>query len=372
MLAPLRTAVGSALAGGSEETHDSDTRWIGALVLLLGAVLTSVLLAIVPPTAEGTWGWMVAAVVIAIRIGAAAGLISGHGPVRDGVVYAISLSAIAGLCALQYLASREAYFHDLILIDLLFVAAVHTVRRTLAAVALAVAGLVPPLVDNSIGAVSWAEWAAEAVLWTLVAGLVLLYTRRSRGQHAQLRRTRERAEELARVDVLTGLGNRRAFDEALDRELGHARRYGTRLSVLIGDLDGFKAVNDRHGHAAGDEVLRQAATLLAETVRRPDACFRWGGDEFAVVLRNTSRPAAELVATRVRAVVARGVCDPDAEPVTLSVGVAELGEDQDPSDLLATADADLLEAKTRRPVGARRRMPRFGRLDEARDPTSRR
>jgi diguanylate cyclase (GGDEF)-like protein len=370
MLRALRDPITAALSDGSDHWDDVNTRWMGALVLVLGAVLSGVLLAIVPPTAEGVWGWKVAAAVIAFRLVAAVWLATGRGRIRHHPVYAISIAGIAGLCLQQFLASEEAFFHDLILIDLLYVAAVHTPRRSAVALALAIGGVVPSLVRSGPETVTVAEWGAEAILWTLVVGLVVLYTTRARGQRAELRHMGMRAQALARVDALTGLGNRRAFDEALDRELGHARRYGTRLSVLVGDLDGFKAVNDGHGHAAGDELLRQVAVSISDAVRRPDACFRWGGDEFAVVLPATSRDRAELVAGRIHAAVARRVHDPAGAPVVISVGAAELLPDQEPADVLAAADAALLAAKSSRP--APRRPPwRFGRT-EARDAGRRR
>jgi diguanylate cyclase (GGDEF)-like protein len=167
-------------------------------------------------------------------------------------------------------------------------------------------------------------------------------------QRAELRRASQQAAALARIDALTGLGNRRAFDETLERELSAARRYATPLSVLVADLDGFKAVNDRHGHPAGDEALRQVADALVETVRRPDACFRWGGDEFAVLLPRTGPERAELVANRVRAAIARDVRVPGGDGMGISVGVAELRPDQAPDELLAAADQALLAAKAAR------------------------
>ena len=362
MFRAQRDALSAAVTDGGEHWDDINTRWMGGLVLVIGAGLSTILLTLVPPTAEGAWGWHAASAVIGFRLVAAGVLLAGSGPVRMDAIYALSALSIAGLCLLQFLASKEAFFHDLVLIDLLYVAAVHPPRRALAALVLAVAGMVPTLLYGEAETVGVAEWAAEAVLWSLVVGLVMLYTLRSRGQRADLRRAGAEARALARVDALTGLGNRRAFDEVLDRELSVARRYESPLSILVGDLDGFKAVNDRHGHPAGDELLRRIATRLEETVRRPDACFRWGGDEFAVILPRTTRDRAELVAARIRYAVSRGVHDPADKPIAMSIGVAELAPDQDPSALLAAADSALLDAKPLR--SAERRAPwRFGRAE---------
>ena len=169
------------------------------------------------PTANGDWGWNVAVVVIGARLIAATWLLSGRGPVRHRRLFAVSLFGIAGLCALQYLASADAFYHDLVLIDLLYVAAVHTPRRTAIALALAIGGMVPALIRNGPVTVTWAEWAAEAILWSLVLGLVIVYTVRARSQRTELRDATRQAAALARIDPLTGLGNRRAFDETLER-----------------------------------------------------------------------------------------------------------------------------------------------------------
>src|SRR5204862_6949646 len=93
-----------------------------------------------------------------------------------------------------------------------------------------------------------------------------------------------RANALARVDPLTGLGNRRAFEESMATEIARSRRHESPLSLLICDLDQFKKINDAYGHLAGDNCLRQVADALRNELRGADVCFRWGGDEFVVVL----------------------------------------------------------------------------------------
>jgi diguanylate cyclase (GGDEF)-like protein len=148
------------------------------------------------------------------------------------------------------------------------------------------------------------------------------------------------AERTSRLDPLTGLGNRRALDEALQRELARHIRYQRTLSLLIVDLDGFKAVNDTHGHAAGDRVLSVVGRRLGE-IRGTDTAFRLGGDEFAVVLPETRSDAAELVARR----IARQIRD-DTFPheVSATWGIAE-ATGPDPEELLAAADRQLYARK---------------------------
>jgi diguanylate cyclase (GGDEF)-like protein len=150
----------------------------------------------------------------------------------------------------------------------------------------------------------------------------------------------EAAERTSRLDPLTGLGNRRALDECLQRELARHIRYDRKLSLVVVDLDGFKLVNDTHGHQAGDRVLSVVGRRLGE-IRGADAAFRLGGDEFALVLPETRIEAAELVARR----LARQIRD-DTFPheVSATWGIAEaLGPD--PEELLGAADRQLYARK---------------------------
>ena len=189
---------------------------------------------------------------------------------------------------------------------------------------------------------------AHTSFCALSAGAMLFYVSMLRCERAELRRARDHANTLARVDALTGLGNRRALDEALQRERERAARYNTPLSLILADLDDFKTINDRHGHPAGDEILRAVSAALASSTRSPDECFRWGGDEFAVVLPQTPRYEARRVAARITAAIPSAARTPDGTAVGISLGVAELAEDQVVEDLLGAADRNLLAEKRQR------------------------
>jgi diguanylate cyclase (GGDEF)-like protein/PAS domain S-box-containing protein len=167
---------------------------------------------------------------------------------------------------------------------------------------------------------------------------------------------RKRAEEalarLATRDGLTGLFNRRRFDDALQQEWLRARRDRTPLSVVMSDVDHFKLFNDTYGHQAGDACLRQVAEALQSRVRRPaDLAARYGGEEFVVLLPSTPREGALVVAEALRAaVVALGIplARSTAGPVvTVSLGCATQapGTDEPPAALLERADRALYEAK---------------------------
>ncbi|MCU0308391.1 MAG: diguanylate cyclase [Thermoleophilia bacterium] len=152
------------------------------------------------------------------------------------------------------------------------------------------------------------------------------------------------SRERATTDALTGLPNRRAFDERLEAEVARAGRYGRALSLALLDLDRFKAVNDRFGHLGGDAVLRGAAAILAARARVGEVVARFGGEEFAWILPEADLAAAFAAAERARAAVAAAEVPP-AGRVTISAGVASLVPGRSAADLLAAADAALYAAK---------------------------
>lgn len=161
-------------------------------------------------------------------------------------------------------------------------------------------------------------------------------------------RALEQLEALATTDALTGLANRRQVQHLGGRALKEARRYGRPFSVLITDVDRFKSVNDTHGHAVGDEVLRVVGALLAEEARATDIAGRWGGEEFVLVLPQTDSSGAMELAERIRARLAATRVPTAAGDlqVTLSLGVATLPQHGTTLDALVdAADAALYRAK---------------------------
>jgi two-component system chemotaxis response regulator CheY len=159
-----------------------------------------------------------------------------------------------------------------------------------------------------------------------------------------------RLRAMATYDRLTGLYNRHAFDHRLTDELQRARRYRRPLSLIMLDIDYFKRYNDTHGHLKGDALLSELGSLLIASVRSTDAVARYGGEEFAVVLTETDKANASLVAEKIRAAVAAypfpfRESQPDGA-LTVSVGVAGFPEDvPDPAGLLEAADQALYRAK---------------------------
>ena len=162
--------------------------------------------------------------------------------------------------------------------------------------------------------------------------------------HRELEEANDQLRKLAVTDELTGLRNRRSFEERLVMEFSMARRRKRELSVLLIDVDNFKTINDRFGHAAGDEVLRRLGTILRTTVRLPDLPARYGGEEFVVLLPESGEESAMGLARRVMQRVAAE--EWENEPLTISVGMAAMNESLESGyQLVELADEALYAAK---------------------------
>jgi diguanylate cyclase (GGDEF)-like protein len=163
----------------------------------------------------------------------------------------------------------------------------------------------------------------------------------------------------AATDPLTGLYNRRLFDEYCDKELNRAKRYGHQLALVILDVHKLKEVNDRHGHLQGDQILQLAAATLRKTLRASDFAFRIGGDEFALLLPQTDTEQANTLCRRVRAQYEGDIHSLNLDPgVTLDFGIAVLPVDGDQkSELMGTADDRLYQLKNAGRIASRSTPP---------------
>jgi diguanylate cyclase (GGDEF)-like protein/PAS domain S-box-containing protein len=170
---------------------------------------------------------------------------------------------------------------------------------------------------------------------------------RDAGSDLALESAYRSARELAQKDPLTGLANRRSLSSFVSEQLELFRRSGRRFSVFMVDLDHFKAVNDTRGHATGDRVLAEIARVLLESSREMDLVGRYGGEEFVVVLPNTSLDQAAAIAERVRAELGCRQCGaaPGIPAITASIGVADSCPGDDWESLISRVDAALYEAK---------------------------
>jgi len=195
-------------------------------------------------------------------------------------------------------------------------------------------------------------WALAGACEAVSANLLATLVKRLRFVNETVFRYRERLEQYrqhATADSLTGLFNRRWLDEMLPRQMQRSRICREPLSLLLVDVDRFKAYNDRYGHVAGDHALCAVGRSLRRSVRPGDMVARYGGEEFAVVLPNCPLESAKAVAGRlIRAVARVRVTYSYGEPlasVTVSVGAAEMSGESTPESFIARADAALYRAK---------------------------
>ncbi|KPV40233.1 hypothetical protein AN478_08935 [Thiohalorhabdus denitrificans] len=182
-----------------------------------------------------------------------------------------------------------------------------------------------------------------AMARSLAASFRELETER-RNLEEKVRQRTEELERLATHDYLTGISNRAKLYEQLEVACEAFRRYGTPFSVVMFDIDHFKAVNDRFGHQSGDAVLRELSLRVGDSLREADALGRWGGEEFLILARHTDGSGARHLAERVRQAVA-GAPFPGVGAVTISLGVAEIRAGESLDHLLERADHALYAAK---------------------------
>jgi len=173
---------------------------------------------------------------------------------------------------------------------------------------------------------------------------LFLMRREIQAQQHELARRNFELERIASTDTLTGLNNRRKLEEFAAEHLAGIRRYGGWLSAILLDIDHFKAVNDRHGHPVGDSVIMHIAAIIRESVREADMVGRWGGEEFLVLLPNTTVDGALVVAEKIRRAVA-DYAFPVVQAKTVSLGVSQLLDDETMTGLVARADQALYRAK---------------------------
>ena len=342
------------LVAAREDEHEGASlvtaRRVDALVWSVAAGVGVLLMPLAPPTTViGAGGWAVGAGLAAAALVWARRLLDRARAVTFDHLLFAAYVGVLGIGALQWLAGgRGLPYQELFVLLLVMVVAGQTRRRALFFLgAIVVAAFAPLAYDGWDGQVA-NDTAANALVWlglglggTVLMALVRADRRRSRSGE-------EEAQRLARVDGLTGLGNRRALDEALLAEIARSRRSESPLSVAIIDMDGLKDINDRLGHLEGDDCLRQVAVTLRDTVRAADRCFRWGGDEFVVLLPDTPHAEAKRVGGRLSTAVRRSCATSTGEPLRISCGCAELGEDGDPIDLMRAADLALMTKKRAR------------------------
>jgi diguanylate cyclase (GGDEF)-like protein len=344
----------SALQEGPEQL-DSHDRYAGADLAtsrrfqagLLGlcGLLTLAFLPFEPVDDQiGTAGWAIAAGLGLVAI-AAALMLRGREPSYDDLLVMAYLG-IAGIALLNYLAGGGSSAYEDLFVLWLGTGAAHPPRRALPHLAAMLAALALPLLYEGTDYETVSDMAAEALILLVLGVLLIAYMASVRRQRAGLEEGVEVARRLAGIDDLTGLGNRRAFDEAITVETARATRDGAPLSVGLVDVVNLKRINDSYGHLEGDRCLGDVARAMERSVRASDRCFRWGGDEFVVVMPGADRDTAGRVLDRMAQAVGESCEARDGRSIELTWGTAQLQPGATAEDLLAAADLALLERKT--------------------------
>jgi diguanylate cyclase (GGDEF)-like protein len=309
-------------------------RRIAGLVSTVTGLLGLTFLPFAPPTAAiGAAGWVVAAAIVVCTFAGARGLFDARREVTFDQLYALSYLGIASNAGMIWLAGGGQSPYAALYPVIVAGSALNPPRRSLPFIAACVAAAL---------AQGGTAVLPQTLGWAIVGGLIVLAADAIRQQRLAL-------IEDARVDALTGLGNRRSFEEALGAEVARVRRAPAPLAMALFDLDGLKRINDRDGHLEGDAALRKVAMALQMGVRGSDRAYRWAGDEFAVLFPNTTAEDAAAVCERVRRHAAASAYTIQGEPLLVSFGAAEL-TGGDPLALIAAADAALLAHKLERPA----------------------
>jgi diguanylate cyclase (GGDEF)-like protein len=258
----------------------------------------------------------------------------GYDPVLDAILMAL-LCGVTSINAQVYGTYVVAYYGQ---IGILWLVAVSGLARVAAS---------QSALDYAAGLsvfIALTAYYTRAISKRLLEGIRLQHANASLAE--QLRTALRKVEIDAATDALTGHWNRRALDDVLKQQLERQSSSGTPFSILMLDIDFFKHINDEFGHMVGDDVLRAFAQRLREFLRSADFCARFGGEEFVVVLPDTSLPTAIDVGERIRKGIAHApLLNKPRVQATVSIGVATMGQAQSLDELFAAADAAVYVAK---------------------------
>lgn len=325
----------------------ANARLMGGALWAIGVAFALVLLPVAPPTVALGWvGWVVAGAMVA-----AAALVAWRrlDPRRTTTPDQMHFAGYGGLliaAGLEWLAGgRASPYHQLFVLSVLFAVAVHSRRRAAVFLLFLALAVMLPALYGRVDAPMLVDMVMQLLMLVVLGCLTRLLVMIVRVQRGGLNSALADAEGRARRDALTGLGNRRAFEETLEVEIARAHRGGWPLTVILGDVNDFKAVNDRSGHLVGDACLRLVAEALLGEARQGDLCFRWGGDEFAVLLPQSDLATGQTVQGRICATLSQAS---SPGPLSISCGTAELRTGQSADGLVQAADQALLRAKARR------------------------
>lgn len=297
------------------------------------------------PDSAGGHGW--ASMAVAITGSAAIAMVLLAWPDRFGpnAIYSLCFLGVAYVATSVWLTGDSAPPQlSLLLIWSVYVPIWNPAIRTVAFFAFVALAAAAPLSYGSWDSGFAADLAGRLPLWFALGALGGYRMRQLRDETRGLEANGERATQLAYTDPLTGLANRRAFDRDLRRGIALAVREDHALTVVLADVKRFKEVNDRFGHTAGDRHLRGVAAKVEQVLRDGDGGYRWGGDEFAMLLTGTDAEGAAKVCARLDMLLADAQVGADM-PIELTYGVSQFHEGMQPLEVLEKADVELIANK---------------------------
>ena len=257
-----------------------------------------------------------------------------------------SYGAVAALEAMQWLGGGvQAPYERVILLPVFFVAAIQPPRKIAGFLGFVALALVVPFIYDGWDSQAAGASAASIVILTGLSLGVNVPMSAIRAQRLAHAKDEAEARAEARVDALTGLQNRRAFDEALGDEVKLATRLGIPLTVAMIDIVNFKEVNDHWSPTEGDRCLREVAEALDSSLRDPDQVFRWGGDEFILILTGTAAKDTGTLSDRLSVVVSSACSRPDQEPIQIRFAVAQLQDGEKAEEVVEMAGLAMTAAK---------------------------
>jgi diguanylate cyclase (GGDEF)-like protein len=340
----------AVLSLGYEGADAGNAARLTGAICSLSALLALAFLPLDAPNEPiGSAGWAVAGGLIVTGFVAGRRLRGQDPPPSFATLLAIGYLGLAATAVLQWLGGGiDAPYRDLTLLWLSVVMGTHPPRQALPFLLVATLATAAPLVYENPTGSEIDALVADYLIWLAFSVVILVLMTYVRAQRVRLREQEREAQELARADQLCGLGNRRAFDEALEVELARSGRAGSTTTVALLDLDRFKEINDRFGHLDGDRCLREAATAIGRALRAGDRAFRWGGDEFAIVLPDTALDGARAAVERIADEVASTCAAANGAALSVSWGVAEAEAGMDARELLDRADLAMMTLKRER------------------------
>ncbi len=333
-------------------------RMTGGVALICGLVYLPLLVIASPPTGTSA-EWLLALAAIGVTLFGGALAVLRPSWLSWDRMAAVQWVCLAALLALIWLTGRaESPFASLMVLWMVLFAACHPPRPAVVFISVAALAFVVTVILDGSASSSVGALGAQLFASLFMAGVANAWVVSIRRDRLSRMHSEQRATSLARVDQLTGLANRRAFEEELVALTARMKVEGGALSVVVVDLCRFKDINDRFGHLAGDACLRQIGEAIRGAVRADELVFRWGGDEFTVLLPGDRAEVAHQLSARLRAAIAESCRDPQGAPIEIVCGTAAITGDMDPAELVRAADIELLAGKQtvrdRSPSGVQR------------------